>query len=97
MTHIIPVDVEVTQNFTEDVTSGYWSVMPVWPGVDRPRVDGYLIKTERLAGRLARAMLAGVVYVDTEVTTDVDGETYVTSRSTVLARMANADLRRLGY
>lgn len=76
--------------------SGFY-VDPVWTGVDRPKTGGYLVRERALAERLKRAMLAGAVYYDAEVREDVNGQTFVATRSRVLGRMVNADLRRLGF
>jgi hypothetical protein len=73
-------------------------VWPFWSGdVDRPEGVGYAVSNMHLAERMKTAMLAGAVFYDAEVRTDVNGKTYVSSRSRVLGRQANADLRRLGY
>lgn len=77
------------------------TVHAVWSGVDRPDVGGYALpdtaRGHRLAARLVAAMRAGVVYPNPVVKTDVDGQTYVSASATVLGRMMNADLKRLGF
>ena len=75
------------------------TVWPVWqaPDLDRTRGSGYLVKDKRMAERLKAAILAGVVYYNAEVRTDVNGRTYVNASSHVLGRIMNADLRRLGF
>lgn len=91
---IVRVEVE------RDAESGpdFWSVSPIWGGgVDRPNTGGYIVKGGRLAARLESAMLAGVVYEDPTVKTDVNGKTYVAASSRILGRTVNADLRRLGF
>jgi hypothetical protein len=79
--------------------SDFYHVRGVWsaPWVSRTVTTGYLVKGRALADRLAAAMEAGAVFVNPEVRVDVNGHTYVTSSSTVLARQINADLRRLGF
>lgn len=72
-------------------------VSPSWHGVDRPDTGGYAVRNQRTADRLKAAMLAGVVYTDPEVVTDVNGKTFVSASRTVLGRRINADLRRLGF
>jgi hypothetical protein len=72
-------------------------VTPMWSDVDRDQGTGYVVGNARVADRLRRAMLAGVVFTDAEIKTDVNGKTYVSARSHVLGRMINADLRRLGF
>lgn len=76
---------------------GYLSVDPVWSGVDRPRSGGWVVKDRRTANRLAAALKAGVALTVEGVGTDVSGQTYVQTRSHVLARIMNADLTRLGF
>jgi hypothetical protein len=72
-----------------------------WAGVDRSATHGYTFRDDpngrTLAERLTRAILAGVVFINPTVRTDVEGQTYVEARSAVLGRYTNADLRRLGY
>lgn len=65
--------------------------------VDRPEQVGYVVTSESLAQRLSAAITAGAVFHDPEVRTDVNGRTYVVSKSRVLARMMSADLKRLGF
>lgn len=72
-------------------------VSPIWTGVDRPYVGGYTVKDERMAERLKRAMLAGAVYSDVRVHTDVNGKTYAHGSTAIRGRAMNADLKRLGY
>jgi hypothetical protein len=81
---------------TQDAELG-WCVHPVWSGVDRPDTGGWAVTNKRLAERLRAALLAGVVYSNIEVCTDVNGKTFVNGISRVMARKANADLCRLGF
>jgi hypothetical protein len=83
-------------DITPDPEFGF-TVRPYWTNVDRPEGVGYAVKDMPTAQRLRAAMAAGVVFVDVEIKTDVNDKTYVSSRSTVLARIMNADLRRLGF
>lgn len=87
------IDVQVQPDWSSDD----WSVHPIWADVDRPNVGGWLVRDERTARRLERALRAGVVYRDPQVHTDVNGQTYVHGTSLVLGRRINADLKRLGY
>jgi hypothetical protein len=78
------------------------AVTALWEGaekVDRNHVYGMILsKTKRaLAERLVRAIEAGVVISDLAIKTDVNGNTYVGSKSNVLGRTLNADLKRLGF
>jgi hypothetical protein len=50
-----------------------------------------------VAARLAAAIEAGVAVEPDGVGIDTYGKTYVRERSHVLARIMNADLRRLGF
>jgi hypothetical protein len=43
------------------------------------------------------AINAQVVFADPVIKTDVLGQTYVAASSRVMAKYANADLKRLGY
>lgn len=81
---------------SDSIGVGY-KVTPVWSGVDRPRTFSWFVGNLKLAVRLRQAVLAGVVLVDLEMKTDVEGNTYVEHRSKVMAKYANADLRKLGY
>jgi sensor domain CHASE-containing protein len=94
MTKILParVDVEATADHV-----GLFTVSPVWPGVDRPNVGGTCVRGRKLADRLAAAWRDGAAYSAAEVRTDTSGQTYVHATSRILGRMANADLKRLGY
>jgi hypothetical protein len=75
-----------------------WEVRPYWNGVDRPYTGGWILASYRTAQRLAKATAEGAVFgTDVQVRTDVEGNTYVQRSSRVMARHANADLRRLGY
>jgi len=74
-----------------------WRVSTTWSNVDRPEGTGYIVGNPRLAERLRNAIIAGVVFADPEIKIDKAGKTYVSARSTVLGRMINADLRRLGF
>jgi hypothetical protein len=77
---------------------GTWHVKPVWQvPVDRRYVGGFVLSNKRTAERLAAAINAQAVYVDPQVRVDREGETYVHATSLVLAKRANADLKRLGF
>jgi|TARA_R110000824_G_scaffold190282_5_gene371798 hypothetical protein len=66
--------------------------------VDRPSTYGLSTgKNRKIAERLAAAINAGVAVVDTEVLTDVNGDTYVSGRNQFYGRRLNADLKRLGF
>jgi hypothetical protein len=81
-------------------TPAGWHVRVAWetdPPVDRTDGSGWLITSESVARRLVRAVNAGRVFTDVRIALDVNERTYVAARSLVMARHANADLRRLGY
>lgn len=78
----------------------YVSVHPVWTLRDGTEDvgSGWGVKDMRMARRLEAAILAGVVHSDpVERVRDRDGSHYVQARTTILGRMMNADLRRLGF
>lgn len=78
---------------------GNFVVYPVWEGVDRESPCGYsCAKNEKLAARLAIAIESGKVWSgEPKVCTDVEGNTYVHAFLNVRMRVANADLKRLGF
>jgi hypothetical protein len=80
-----------------DPDDGHLSVWPVWKGVDRPDSSGWSVKDRKMAERLKAAILAGKAVTAIGIGTDVSGSTYVMTRSHVLGRMMNADLKRLGF
>lgn len=73
-------------------------VSPIWEGVDRPNVGGW-VTTPRLATRLVNAILAGAVHKNARIVKDVNGQTYVTSDAYLIVsgKYMNADLKRLGF
>jgi hypothetical protein len=81
-----------------------WCVDFDWSNVvkvDRPITGGIFTgpgpKGKKLAERLAAATRAGVTHVEAYVREDVNGQTFVTSKCTVMGKYLNADLRRLGF
>lgn len=88
-------DIEWTEG--DQWTKPHWTVWERWHGVDRPRGAGTACSTKALAGRLKAAIEAGAAIGTPELKTDVNGKSYVWAPSRVLARMLNADLRRLGF
>lgn len=93
--------IEIVPDTYEDARPGDIRVVVTYdaPGLDRK--DGYAwglpARHRALADRLVRAIEAGVVLGDPEIRTDVNGNTYVSATSRILARMMNAELRRLGF
>lgn len=90
--YIVRVDV------TEDEDGLH--VTPVWSGVDRPDSFGWRLRTgeHKLASRLVRAILAGVVFDNPDIAVDTSGKTYVTwDRCHVIGKYMNANLRQLGF
>ena len=65
-------------------------------GVDRPVSYGSNIHKKH-AGRLERALQAGVVVSNVETRTDVNGLTYTNFKNAVFFKYANSDLARLGF
>lgn len=88
-----------TAHVTHDA-DGY-HVRTTWSGPNLDRTDGigYGLgpNHKRLAERLADAINAGAVFYNTELRTDVYGNTYVGAERRVMGKYANADLKRLGY
>jgi hypothetical protein len=76
--------------------SNYVCVYAIWKGVDRPKTHG-IVCTKPNAKRLERAIRAGVVFADTEIRTDVDGNTYAQTSHEVMGKYLNSGLRKLGY
>lgn len=85
------------------IAEGSWEVQTIWSSehvaLDRPAGIGFTFgpNHRELAIRLATAITAGVVFTAPEIKRDVNGRTYVSARSQVLGRRANADLKRLGF
>ena len=77
----------------------HYRVSPDWSvaGVDRPVSFGVIVNGKKVAERLARAIEDGVAYPYEGIKTDINGKTYVATGYNVMARRANADLKRLGY
>lgn len=80
-----------------DGVPAYWSVNPIWAGVDRPDAGGVGCTTYWMADRLRHAILAGVALGPAKVGTDVNGKTYVNAPHNFLAKRLNADLKKLGF
>ena len=81
-----------------EAEAGLYCVRGTWTGTaDRRGTTGFIVRGLPLARRLQQAIAAGAVFADPQVATDIHGNTYVTSRSLILSRRANADLRRLGF
>lgn len=91
------VRVDITPDEGDEWSKPGWCVRPVWSGTDRTDGSGWILGNRRTAERLRTAVLAGAVFHNISVGTDVNGRTYVKATSRVMAKYANADLRRLGY
>ena len=96
----MPYIAEIRTEPTDDPK--YVNVTPVWgnldvePVIDRP--DNFSVSVPlKLVGRFTTAIRAGVIFEEPTIKTDVNGRTYVSAPMTVLARMLNADLSRLGF
>lgn len=81
----------------DEWTPEHWTVRVKWAGVDREDGGGTACSNPQVAKRLKRAILAGAALGPAEVCTDVSGHTYVHAPHNYLARILNADLRRLGF
>jgi hypothetical protein len=77
--------------------NGHLVVEPVWDGVDRPRVGGWVVRDMRTAKRLEACLRDGNCYSAVRLATDMNGQTYAATTARVMGRHMNADLRRLGY
>lgn len=97
MSDTTPVLADVLVEFEDSEYFTGWNVAPIWANVDRPNVGGWGLRDEKLARRLERAIRAGAAFTDTTVKVDVDGNTYVCATHAVMAKYANADLKRLGF
>jgi hypothetical protein len=92
-----PFDVEITTGEQDNSADlNYVTVWALWEGVDRPKSHGIQVR-KTVAPRLKRAILAGAVFTNPQITKDVNGKTYVQANCKVMARYANADLKKLGY
>lgn len=67
--------------------------------VDRPRVRRWLLGhgQRELAGRLARAIEAGVATPPIGVRRNLQGQTYLATRTSVAGAQMSATLHRLGF
>jgi hypothetical protein len=100
MTTMTPTATMEYEAATDKWSPAGWHVKTEWttnPPVDRPRTHGFLIRNQKVAERLVAAINAGAVYVDAEIKMDIHDQTYVAARSLVMAKYANADLRKIGY
>lgn len=80
----------------EPFPEGGIAVHPIWSGVDRADVGGWVVSA-KIAPRLAAAVAAGAAFTAVAVATDVNGKTYVSASHAVMGRHANADLKRMGF
>jgi hypothetical protein len=70
----------------------------VSPEVDRPRTSGWDVHDLRLARRLKKAIEAQAAAVPgEEISTDVNGSTFIHCAHRVRGRCLNADLRSIGF
>jgi hypothetical protein len=71
-------------------------------GLDREFIGGWSVgpmsaKATNLAARLQAAVLAGAVYSQAEIRSDINGRTYISAFCNISGRRLNADLKRLGF
>lgn len=80
-------------------TPDTYDVLTTWSGPNLDRTDGigFGLRNRATAMRLRMAINAGAVFTDPVLKTDVEGNTYVSAGCRVMARYANADLKRLGF
>ncbi len=95
---IFPVRVQVTRRMSDYLPPDekWFSVCPIYEGVDRPNVGGWVV-AEKHVKRLTVAIMAGAACPATEILTDVNGKTYVDFTHVVSARHINAELKRIGF
>ncbi len=72
-------------------------VDPVWKGVDRKNVGGYITCNSKVARRMQIAVTCGAVFDKVMKLTDVNGKTYIHARDKIYWKHANAGLKKLGY
>lgn len=78
--------------------AGRQIVVPYWANVDRPVTQKFNCGFKpKLAERLQRAWEDGAAYEYAQLRHDVNYNSYIACDSKVLMRIANADLKRLGY
>ena len=98
---MIPImkDVRVTPSNHGDVIKSkdhYFSVSPIWEGVDRPCTGGWVVRSIHV-NRMVKALKDGVVCGDPKRQVDRNGKSYIEYKCLVSAKQLNADLKRLGY
>lgn len=75
-----------------------WEVKFEWDvAVDRPHTYSMVVAKRELAERIAKCANDQKMFENVSIETDVYGKTYVQASSRVMAKYANADLKRLGY
>lgn len=96
LSHVLVLDNADDPQLVALGIDGY-SVHPIWCGVDRPDVGGWMVKDRKMADRLTSAILTGAAFERVEYAVDVNGQTYVAARHAVMGKRMNADLKRLGF
>lgn len=73
-------------------------IEPIWKGVDRPKVGGWLTTNQKLASRMQKAVQDGAAFSKIEVRRDINNKTYISSTCKIYwKRRASTDLKKLGY
>jgi len=70
---------------------------PVWKGVDRPIVGGWVHHNVKTAKRMVDAVYTGAAFSVVKRLVDVNKRTYIGTVSIIYWKQANADLKKLGY
>ncbi len=92
------MDTSIVRVDLEDTGAGSVTVWPIWSNVDRPMGFGMACgKNKALAKRYVAAVLAGKVFPNATVETDVNGKTYASAACKVSGHRLSADLKRLGF
>jgi len=79
-----------------DAEQNLYAVHPIWDGVDRREIGGWVVHQKYLK-RLEAAIRDGAVYGDPTVSTDIYGETYVSNASRFSAKYPQKSLTEMGY
>lgn len=92
----VEISEEIKQFDSKDVLC--YTVQAHWKNVDRPKgVGRSCFNRKDLADRLKKCMEDGAAFGNVKICTDVNGKTYVDEDFQILMRIANADLKRIGY
>jgi len=86
----------VDRNPTDGISARY-IVDPIWKGVDRSHSGGWGTNNKKLAERMQRAVQSGKIFLNLEIKTDVNGNTYISDLDDIDWKRANKSLLRYGF